>query len=449
MTKAAKKIKRKKKNSPRRLKWPTARVFFVFAALLVAVFAAEISFYSRYRNKNLRGHAPEAVLVLEETKPIDKMAEQALCYLPRLQQSLLEQRDDDFLYNDSPENVNIATAEEVDAEYLSQVLFMDEEATDISYQIAGMVDDGVSTRVQVPNDVWGNLHYLERDDISEHKSYELYEEDLPENEVKDEFSAPAVKHHRKSIKNMHVDLSRKPYYFGDKPVIAVIIDDMGINHRRTADISSLNAPLTSSFLTYGTGLAKQIKKASQAGHEIMIHVPMEPKNKANLAPDTLTTQMSEADIKSELGKMLSKFKNVRGINNHMGSEFTEDKQRMNYVMDVLKEHNMFFVDSKTSAKSVGRSVAKDKRVAYAHRHVFLDNENKVDYINRQLRAAERIARKNGYAVAIGHPKSATFKALKEWLPSLKEKNIKLVHMSEIVKVLNPQLRASFEENSAE
>ena len=146
MTKAAKKIKRKKKNSPRRLKWPTARVFFVFAALLVAVFVAEISFYSRYRNKNLRGHAPEAVLVLEETKPIDKMAEQALCYLPRLQQSLLEQRDDDFLYNDSPENVNIATAEEVDAEYLSQVLFMDEEATDISYQIAGMVDDGVSTK---------------------------------------------------------------------------------------------------------------------------------------------------------------------------------------------------------------------------------------------------------------------------------------------------------------
>ena len=389
MTKAAKKIKRRKKISPRRLKWPTARVFFVFAVLLAAVFAAEIYFYSRYRNKNLTGYAPEAILVLEEATPIDKMAEQALCYRPSLQQSLSQQRNDDFLYNDSPDNVNITTAEEVDTEYLSQVLFMDEETTDISYQIAGMVDDNVSTGVQAPNNLW------------------------------DEF------------------------------VIAVIIDDMGINHRRTADISSLNAPLTSSFLTYGTGLAKQVKKASQAGHEIMIHVPMEPKSKANLAPDTLTTQMSEADIKSELGKMLSKFKNVRGINNHMGSEFTEDKQRMNYVMDVLKEHNMFFVDSKTSAKSVGRSVAKDKRVAYAHRHVFLDNENKVDYINRQLRAAERIARKNGYAVAIGHPKSATFKALKEWLPSLKEKNIKLVHMSEIVKVLNPQLRASFEENSAE
>ena len=449
MTKVAKKIKRKKKNSPRRLKWPTARVYFIFAALLVAVFAAEISFYSRYQNKNLNGRAPEAVLVLEEAKPIDKMAENALCYLPRLQQSLLEQRDDDFLYNDSPDNVNIATAEEIDTEYLSQVLFMDEETTDISYQIAEMVDDGVSIGVQAPNNLWKEFHHLEREDIPEHKSYELYEEELPENEIKDEFSISTSKHHRKSIKNMHVDLSRKPYYFGDKPVIAVIIDDMGINHRRTADISSLNAPLTSSFLTYGTRLDKQVEKAVKAGHEIMIHVPMEPKSKINLTPDTLTTQMNEKDIKAELSKMLNKFKNVRGVNNHMGSEFTEDKQRMNYVMDVLKEHNMIFVDSKTSAKSVGRRVAKDKRVAYAHRHVFLDNENKVDYINKQLRAAERIARKNGYAVAIGHPKSATFKALKDWLPSLEEKNIKLVHMSEIVKVLNPQLRASFEENPAE
>lgn len=446
MTKAAKKIKRKKKASLRRLKWPTARVFFVFTVLLVAVFAAEIYFYGRYQNKTLKNNSPEAILVLDENPTI---SEDALCYAPKWQQTPFFQSEQDFLYNDSLDVVNVAKAEQVDAEYLSQVLFMDEETTDISYQIADMVDDAVSTSVQVPNNVWDELHHIEKEDIPEHKSYELYEEELPENEVKDEFSTPAVKHPRKSIKTVHVDLSRKPYYFGDKPVIAVIIDDMGINHRRTSDISSLNAPLTSSFLTYGTRLDKQIEKASQAGHEIMIHVPMEPKSKVNLTPDTLTTQMNEQDIKNELGKMLSKFKNVRGVNNHMGSEFTEDKQRMNYVMDVLKEHNMFFVDSKTSAKSVGRSVAKDKRVAYAHRHVFLDNENKVDYITKQLKTAERIARKNGYAVAIGHPKTATYEALKEWLPSLKEKNIKLVHMSEIVKVLNPQLRASFEENTTE
>lgn len=147
--------------------------------------------------------------------------------------------------------------------------------------------------------------------------------------------------------------------------------------------------------------------------------------------------------------MLQKFKNVRGINNHMGSQFTEDKRRMNYVMDVLRDNNLFFLDSKTSAQSVGRSVAREKRVAYAHRHVFLDNENRIDYVNKQLRLAENIARRNGYAVAIGHPKSATYQALKEWLPRLPERKIKLVHMSEIVKVLNPQLKASFEESQGE
>ena len=115
----------------------------------------------------------------------------------------------------------------------------------------------------------------------------------------------------------------------------------------------------------------------------------------------------------------------------------------------MRDNNLFFLDSKTSAQSVGRSVAREKRVAYAHRHVFLDNENRVDYVNKQLRLAENIARRNGYVVAIGHPKSATYQALKEWLPRLPEKKIKLVHMSEIVKVLNPQLKASFEENPAE
>lgn len=69
---------------------------------------------------------------------------------------------------------------------------------------------------------------------------------------------------------------------------------------------------------------------------------MEPKTKANLAPDTLTTEMDEAEIKNGLQTMLQKFKNVRGINNHMGSQFTEDKRRMNYVMDVLHDNNLFF-----------------------------------------------------------------------------------------------------------
>lgn len=398
------------------------------------------------------GAVPTAVIVLD-TFPFTSETE--LCYYRHLPLTPFPEPGKRFLHDKDTPKAETA-AEKIDAEYLTQALFADEEESDISYLIAGMVENGVSTGVSTADGIWDVLCHVAKNDLTDLKSYELYEEKLPESAVQDEFSfSPShrdgyfVYNRHKNIKNVHVTLSRKPYYFGPQPVIAVVIDDMGINQRRTADISRLNAPLTSSFLTYGTGLNRQLNRAVQAGHEIMIHVPMEPKTKANLAPDTLTTEMDEFEIKNGLQNMLQKFKNVRGINNHMGSQFTEDKRRMNYVMDVLRDNNLFFLDSKTSAQSVGRSVAREKRVAYAHRHVFLDNENRIDYVNKQLRLAENIARRNGYVVAIGHPKSATYQALKEWLPHLPEKKLKLVHMSEIVRVLNPQLTASFEENQVE
>ena len=411
--------------------------------------------FLQHRNERtifFAGATPTAMIVLDNKVP--PKTETNLCYFRYQPLTPMPDTENSFLYEDDINDVKVVSSEQVDAEYLAQALFMDEEEIDVSGRIAGLVESDVSTGISTIDGVWDVLSHVERSDLAERKSYELYEEDLPESVVSDEFSASKqsskgyfVYNRHKNIKNVHIELSRKPYYFGPQPVIAVVIDDMGINLRRTADISSLQAPLTSAFLTYGSSLKQQVKKAEQAGHEIMVHVPMEPKSKTNLAPDTLTTIMDEIEIKNGLQTMLHKFKNIRGINNHMGSQFTEDRRCMNYVMDVLRKNNLFFLDSKTSAQSVGRSVAREKRVAYAHRHVFLDNENKVEYVSRQLRLAEDIARRNGYAVAIGHPKSATYQALKEWLPGLKEKKIKLVHMSEIVKVLNPQLKASFEEKT--
>lgn len=450
----AKKSRKSKRKQPRTAKWPTAGAgsFLVFVFLLSTALILELLRGKDNRPVIFAGAAPTAMIVLDTDR---EPAETEVCRYAYQPQTPLPEPGSRFLSDDT-ENVNIVSAEKIDAEYLSQALLMDEEKDDISYRIAGMVERDVSTAVNHDDGIWDALSHVEKIELTDRKSYELYEEELPENAVHDEFSDSQARpdgyfvyNRHKNIKNVHVDLSRKPYYFGPEPVIAVVIDDMGINQRRTADISRLKAPLTSSFLTYGTRLNKQVEKATQAGHEIMIHVPMEPKSKANLAPDMLTTTMNEAEIKNGLRTMLKKFKNIRGINNHMGSQFTEDRGRMTYVMDVLKENNLFFLDSKTSAKSVGRNVAREKRVAYAHRHVFLDNENKVEYVNKQLRLAEKIARRNGYVVAIGHPKSATYQALKEWLPGLSEKNIKLVHMSEIVKVLNPQMQASFEENPKE
>lgn len=275
------------------------------------------------------------------------------------------------------------------------------------------------------------------DSVHDEHSYKLYEEDLPDNIIDEEQTEEdtTVHYQQKNIKDIDVKVLPRPKH-EDKKLIAVVIDDMGVNVRRTKDIISLKAPLTSSFLTYGPHLAKQIEKARAAGHEIMAHVPMQPHKDLYTAPDGLTVNMSDEELSEKFELMLQKFAGIKGVNNHMGSKFTEDKRVMSDIMKILKAHDLFFLDSKTTAKSVGGEVAKIYGVRYATRHVFLDNKNEKNYILGQLNQAEKIANKNGYAVAIGHPKSQTYAALKEWLPTLDDKGLKLVHMSEIVELRN-------------
>jgi len=269
-----------------------------------------------------------------------------------------------------------------------------------------------------------------------------YEEELPEGEYIETPTTDAVPVEditAQKLKKMEIAIERKPPYFGENPVVVIVIDDMGISHKRTADISSLQAPITSSFLTYSKDLDSQIQVAQDAGHEIIMHAPMQAKSNPDVAPDVLTIDMTAAEIATNFEKMLNKFHQISGINNHMGSLFTEHAEKLAPVMDILRRRGLFFLDSKTSPKSVAKQVAADYAVAYAHRHVFLDNTNEKNYVLKQLALTERIAHRNGYAVAIGHPKHATFLALKEWLPTLKQKNIKMLPLSQVVKILNPHI----------
>ena len=286
-------------------------------------------------------------------------------------------------------------------------------------EISLAVESGTSTELTYDEDIT--------------RLYEnLYEEILPDDII--DFNQPES---TTKFKNISVIPTPKPAYFGKNPVIAIIIDDMGINHRRTAEISSLTYPLTASFLTYGTHIDEQVNHSQISGHEIMLHAPMEALSSTDNAPDVLTTDMSLQEIKDKFSAMLQKVKNIKGVNNHMGSKLTQDKEKMLAVMEVIKEHNLFFLDSRTSAKSVADKAAQEMKVKYATRNIFLDNNNDKAYILKQLEHTENLARKNGYAIAIGHPKSQTVAALQEWLPSLQNKGIKLVHLSEIINILNP------------
>ena len=225
---------------------------------------------------------------------------------------------------------------------------------------------------------------------------------------------------------------------GGPVMVAVVIDDMGVSVPHTRDILSLEKPITASFLTYGAANRKQVKEAKEKGFEVMLHVPMMPHAKADLAPVTLSPDMQEDEIKNDFMQMLDRYKGLgmKGINNHMGSLFTEDEKSLGYVMQILKDRNLFFLDSKTTAKSVGAKVAAEYGVPYIARDVFLDNENDYNYIMKQLRQTEKIAHMRGYAVAIGHPRTQTYLALRDWMKELPERRIRLVRLGDLVRDVN-------------
>ena len=219
-----------------------------------------------------------------------------------------------------------------------------------------------------------------------------------------------------------------------RPKIAIVIDDMGASPKRTEGIITLKAPLTASFVTFAPQLDKQVKQSVQSGHEIIIHVPMQPHADIFVSKDVLTIDMSEDQIIENFAEMLAKFENVKGINNHMGSLFTEHAEKLAPVMKSLAENHLFFLDSKTTAQSKVEEVAQEYGVPYLSRNVFLDNENDLAYILQQLEKTEKIAKEKGYAVAIGHPKTKTVEALGLWLKTLDDKNLVLVPLSQMLSV---------------
>ncbi len=223
-----------------------------------------------------------------------------------------------------------------------------------------------------------------------------------------------------------------PPVIDDRPEIAIVIDDLGLNRVNTARLNTLQAPLTLSFLPYAGGLEQQAQAARAAGHELMLHIPMQPIGADWPGPNALLGSLSPSEFLSRLRTQLRSFRGFVGINNHMGSLLTTEPGKMDEVMHELKAHGLLFVDSRTTSKSVAAAAAQRLGVPHAERDIFLDNEASLEAIRRQLAATERIARRRGVAVAIGHPHDLTIEALRGWLPTLEERGFALVPISTIV-----------------
>ncbi len=216
--------------------------------------------------------------------------------------------------------------------------------------------------------------------------------------------------------------------------IVIVIDDLGLARRYSYEVIALEAPLTLAFLPYAEGLDEMVETGRAHGHEVIIHMPMEPLNPYIDAGDIVLRSDQPPDVfDAMLQKGLDSITDYVGMNNHMGSKLTQDEAAMDRLMQVLKSQGMLFLDSRTIHTSVAAERAAAHGVPYAVRDVFLDHIASVEAVEIQLAQLERVAAENGYAIAIGHPKPETIAALQAWLPTLAAKNMQLVPLSAVVR----------------
>jgi uncharacterized protein len=221
---------------------------------------------------------------------------------------------------------------------------------------------------------------------------------------------------------------------GNRPLVAIVFDDLGLDRARTAEATRLRGPLTMSFMTYAGDLGEQTEAARRAGHELFLHVPMEAVDRhADPGPHGLFTALSREENLARLRWGLGRIAGFVGINNHMGSRFTSDAYSMIPVMEELRARGLVFLDSRTSPSSAGIRLAVAYGVPHAARDVFLDDDQTPAAIARQFARLEQAARQHGSAIAIGHPHDTTIASLMAWLTQLGEKGLALVPVSAVVR----------------
>lgn len=218
-----------------------------------------------------------------------------------------------------------------------------------------------------------------------------------------------------------------------KPLVAIVIDDIGYDRGMADQFLSMGKTLTFSMLPYGPFTAEIASKARRKGIELMLHCPMEPNEypQVDPGPGALLAGMSPDELIHQLNLDLEHVPGLKGVNNHMGSRLTASPERMRQVFTILKKHRLYFIDSRTSAETVANDSAHLLHVPFAERDIFIDHLDDLKFIRKQLNRLVLRAQKQGYAVGIAHPHPNTIAALKEFMPRL-EKEVDLVPASMVV-----------------
>ncbi len=210
--------------------------------------------------------------------------------------------------------------------------------------------------------------------------------------------------------------------------LSLIIDDLGQNPARDSRTLALPGPVTLAIMPDTPHASEFARQAHAAGKTVMLHMPMDPAT----GPYAWHPGLPLPELESRLNAALLKVPYAAGINNHMGSRMTSEPVAMAWLMEELQRRHMFFVDSRTSARTVAAAAAQRIGLASVSRDVFLDDERTAEAITRQLQIAIKLAHKQGSVVIIGHPYPVTLDVLERELPRLKAQGIEWIELRHMI-----------------
>lgn len=220
--------------------------------------------------------------------------------------------------------------------------------------------------------------------------------------------------------------------------IAIILDDVGWNPDIVAQVKKIPIPLTLAILPdspFGLKIARQLSGSPNI--ELFLHIPLEPEKtntESLLSEDFLSVLMDNEELKNRFNKYLEKFSPyIVGVNNHMGSKFTKNQEKMEVLLKEIKEKKLVYIDSLTTEKSFGYIEAKKMGIKTARRDVFLDNSTVREEIIQNLLKAGEIAKNRGTAVAIGHARTNTLKVLEEKIPEMLKDGYRFIPATKITR----------------
>jgi len=217
--------------------------------------------------------------------------------------------------------------------------------------------------------------------------------------------------------------------------VAIIIDDMGTSLEALQQVLDLGQPVTISILPLSPYAEETARIAHENGLEVMLHLPGESLNHQEGNSSTaglIRSGMKEEEVRSLVEESLSRIPYVEGVNNHMGSKITQEEPVMRPILDILKSHDLYFIDSRTTAETIAFDLARKMGLRTAYRNIFLDSSVGVDFSKKKITDLFRLSQRTGKAIGIGHPFPETLQALRENIHLLKKFKVTPVFASQII-----------------